>query len=160
MEQIRDATHRLLIHLGVTPNDAEFEEWEPNDLNFNPTVFVTLVDAANEDRRLIFACTRAIGALARFADRGRIKAEKEMEHAGTTSRNARRWCGQMLVDIFIEMFSQEPTETSGGPWEKFASWAFEFAGAPITPHSARELLRSAKQSPAYARTLQRRLRLG
>jgi hypothetical protein len=148
MEQVRDAAHRLLGYLGVTPTDAESEKWEPSGLNFNPTVLTTLVDAANEDRHLILSCTKAIGALARFADIARIKAEEMMEkgEAGP-SRIRRKACAQMLAAIFWQTFARAPTETTGGPWEKFALWFFDRAGVPITPNAARDLLREVKQSP-------------
>jgi hypothetical protein len=147
MEQLRDALHRSLAYLVVNPTDAESEEWEPSGTNFNTPVLTTLVDAANDDRSMILASTKAIGALARFADVARIKAEATIETGeARTSRMNRVACAQLVARAFVETFGKEPTETTGGAWEKFASWAFEFAGAPITPHAARDLLRAVKRS--------------
>jgi hypothetical protein len=148
MEQVRDAAHRLLEHLGVTPTDAMSEKWEPTGINFNETVFAALVDAANDDRALIRSATRAIGAIARFADLARVNAEEMIrkKKSGTSRRN-RLACAQTLAVIFVETLGQEPTETTNGPWEKFAVWAFDFAGDPITHNAARDLLRAAKRSP-------------
>ena len=147
MEQVRDTAHRLLEHLGVTPSDADSEKWQPSGLNFNATVLTTLVDAAKGDRRGILTCTKAIGAIARFADLARRRAEEAIEkgEAGT-SRVRRQDCGQMLTMIFSEMFGQQPTETIGGPWEKFVLWFFDRAGARVTPNAARDMLREVKRS--------------
>src|SRR5262249_43327771 len=96
---------------------------------------------------LVLACTKAIGAAARLADLARIKTEAMIEagEAGT-SRMSRVACAQLLALTFVETFGKDPTETTGGDWEKFASWAFDFAGAPITHNAARDLLRAAKGS--------------
>jgi hypothetical protein len=146
MEQLRDSLHRGLAHLGVTLSDAESEKWEPSGLNFNPTVLTVLVDAANDDRELIHACTKAVGALARFADLARIKAEATIEKGEAASGVKRMACAQMLAAIFLETFGEAPTETKGGPWEKFACWFFHHAGAPITSNIARDMLREVKRS--------------
>jgi len=149
---VRDTAHRLLEHLGINPDDANSDCWEPTGLNFNGTAYKVLVDAANGDRRLITACAKAVGELARFAELIRVGMEASIaEDQPDCKSNARKDCAQWLAATFREAFDMQPTETDGGPWEKFSIWAFRRAGQPITPNAARDLLRSIKRAPPKCR---------
>jgi hypothetical protein len=148
MEQVRDTAHRLLTHLGINPEHANSDRWQPTGLNFNGTVYAGLVDAANGDRGHVTACAKAVGDLARFADVIRLKKEEAIEENRSDSQgSARKDCARCLAAAFHEAFDMQPTETGDGPWEKFSIWAFRRAGHPITPHAARDLLRSIKPAP-------------
>ena len=143
MEAIRADAQRLLERLGVDAGYANSEDWEPTSLHFNGTVLARLVDAANEDRSLIIACVKAIGALLNYADTAREKAQAQVNDAPAASVKKLAFA-RALAAMFQEMFG-EPTETANGPWHKFATWAYARAGVPIGTNVPRDLLRKIKK---------------